>query len=56
LLRHRLGEAAAGIAVLAGVTRVTFEELQDVLIADYEANGRKWLTKVKDGKVTAFFH
>jgi len=50
LLRQRLGEAAAGIAAPTCAARVTYEELRDVLITDYQANGRKWLRKGKDGK------
>jgi integrase len=49
-LRQRLGEAAAGIAAPPQVARVTYEELRDTLIADYEANRRRWLRKGRDGK------
>jgi integrase len=50
LLRQRLGEAAAGIASPPRAHRITYEELRDALIADYAANGRRWLRKGKDGK------
>ena len=50
LLRRRLGEAAAGIASPPRAACVTYEELRDVLIADYGANRRKWLRKGKEGK------
>ena len=49
LLRQRLGEAAAGIATPTAV-RVTYGQLRDALIVDYQANGRKWLRKGKDGQ------
>lgn len=51
LLRQRLVEAVAGIALSPSITRVTYEEVRDTLIADYRANGRKWLRKGKGGKV-----
>ncbi len=50
LLRQRLGEAAAGIAPPRGAARITYEQMRDGLLADYAANGRKWLRKDKDGK------
>jgi integrase len=50
LLRRRLGEAAAGILPPPRVERVRYEDLRDVLLADYQANGRKWLRTGKDGK------
>src|SRR5437667_1804873 len=50
LLRQRLGEVAAGIALSPRMARVAYEELRDTLIADYRANGRKWLRKGRSGK------
>lgn len=45
LLRQRLGEAAAGIASPPRTARVSYEEIRDGLLADYETNKRKWLHK-----------
>jgi len=58
LLRQRLGEAAAGIASPPASTRVSYEELRDALLADYDANGRKWLRTDKDGEpyICNLFH
>ena len=50
LLRQRLGDAAAGIVSPPRAARVGYEELRDALLADYAANGRKWLRKDKGGK------
>lgn len=50
LLRQRLGEAAAGVLRPPRIERVKYEELRDALVADYQANGRKWLRTGKDGK------
>jgi len=45
LLRQRLGEVAAGIALLPRAARVTYEQMRDALLADYAANQRRWLTR-----------
>jgi integrase len=49
LLRRRLGEAAAGIVAFPQSARVTYGQIRDALLADYAANGRKWLRQGKDG-------
>lgn len=48
-LRKRLGEVGAGIH--RDTRRVTYEELRDAFISDFEANGRKSLRHDSDGKV-----
>ena len=50
LLQRRLGEKEAGILPPTRLQLVRYEELRDVLLADYKANGRKWLRTGKDGK------
>jgi len=50
LLRQRLGQVAAGIAQMPRAHRITYEHLRDALLADYAANGRKWLRTGKGGK------
>ncbi len=47
LLRRRLGQVAADVAPPAGASRITYENLRDALLADYAANGRKWLVRQK---------
>src|SRR6266404_3477715 len=50
LLRRRLGEVAAGVLPPPRTERVRYEDLRNALLADYQANGRKWLRTGKDGK------
>jgi integrase len=50
LLRQRLGQVAAGIALLPRAHKITYENLRDALLAEYAANKRKWLRIGKDGK------
>ena len=50
LLRQRLSEVVAGIALPPHAARLTYEQMRDALLADYAANKRKWLRKDKTGK------
>ncbi len=49
LLRQRLGEVATGIASPPRAARITYQEIRDALLTDYEVSKRKWLRKKKDG-------
>jgi|SRR5579872_1656819 len=48
-LHRKIGEVEAGIAPPVGAARVTYENMREALLADYQANRRRWLRKGKDG-------
>src|SRR3990172_7334724 len=47
LLKKRLGEVFDGRLVVLGVERTRFQDLADLLIDDYEINGRRSIVRVK---------
>ena len=49
-LQQRLGEVGAGIAAPPRAARVSYEEIRDALLSDYEVNKRKWIQEGKDGR------
>lgn len=50
ILRRKLREVEAGDAPSPGSDRITYENLRNALLADYRANGRRWLRRGRDGK------
>jgi integrase len=48
LLKKRLGESGHGKLISRDVDRTTFEDLAEMLINDYRANGRKSLDRAED--------
>jgi integrase len=48
LLKKRLGESGHGKVISRDVDRTTFEDLAEMLINDYRANGRKSLDRAED--------
>ena len=48
LLKQRLGDVSRGRPVGPNVERTTFEDLAGMLTADYKANGRRSLDRIKD--------
>lgn len=46
LLKRRLGEAAEGRAVGRDIEKTTFEDLAQILLDDYRANGRQSIRRV----------
>jgi integrase len=47
LLRKRLGEIGLGKLITPDVERTSFEDLAQMIVADYEANGRKSLKRAQ---------
>ena len=50
ILRKKIGEVEAGVAPPVGAARVTYENMKQALLSDYQANGHKWLRQGRDGK------
>src|SRR6516162_8421721 len=57
LLKHRIGEAAQGHMIAPQADKTTFGELEQMLIDDYVANGRRSLKRIKIalGHLRVFF-
>src|SRR5207249_3875925 len=51
LLKRRLGEVGRGQFVGQTVERTTFEDLKDLLLADYRINGKKSLDRMERAAV-----
>jgi integrase len=47
-LKQRIGDAANGKPVGPLIQRLTFEDLAEMVVADYKANGRRSLARVED--------
>src|SRR5262249_31186997 len=47
LLQKKLGQLGLGKLVTRDIERTSFEDLAKMLVADYEANGRKSLTRAQ---------
>src|SRR5207245_7584908 len=51
LLRQRIAEADAGLLLPPRASRVSYEELRDALLVDYQTNHRKWLRTGRNGRL-----